>query len=160
MESMEAEHCSMQGHNVEFVTSNYQVTTCPEKEWAIVVAGNKEAADMRHKRVIPELAECKKKNDANLIEEELISVIMYTGPMVSIFIYSFPHFGDDQCDIVCVCSVSGLQRCSSQISSLYFEGLQQLRHYHLCALQQCEQAGKGSEAPRWNTVVQRTRKDG
>ena len=36
---MQIEHCSAYGHDKEFTTPNYNVTTTPEKEWGITVHG-------------------------------------------------------------------------------------------------------------------------
>ena len=33
---MEAEHCTMAGHDWEFTTSNYGVKTTPRTEWSLV----------------------------------------------------------------------------------------------------------------------------
>ena len=73
---------------VYFETSNYGLSTCPSKEWRIVVEcdkGYETAAP--HRRVIPDYKDLKETDfsrRANLQDHEIIAVIMYTGPMVCI----------------------------------------------------------------------------
>jgi hypothetical protein len=83
---MESEHCVKAGSNVPFTTANYNITTTPEEEWCIIMK-DRPCKNMEHQRVIPKIAQCmgiKVVEDANLRTEEVISVILYTGPMVSL----------------------------------------------------------------------------
>jgi hypothetical protein len=84
---MEREHCSMPDSRVKFKTTNYGLTTCPADEWRIVKLCDKRfEASAPHKRVIPRFQSLKKEalaQRANLDEEEIIAVILYTGPMVN-----------------------------------------------------------------------------
>ena len=112
MDAMRNEHCVRHGHNTSFTTPNYQITTTPEKEWAIVVQGEPPAQeDMRHGRMILDLALARhwaspddlvlsERNTpseatapdaaaaralvkkAGLQRAEVAAVILYTGPMV------------------------------------------------------------------------------
>lgn len=87
LRSMEAEHCARFDSTRRFTTKNYDVTTTPQAEWHIVLTCNEAEADMRCGRRIPRLAELMelevtKKSD--LADFEVISVVLYTGPMVSI----------------------------------------------------------------------------
>lgn len=38
-EQMRKEHCEFVGSNVEFTTGNYNITTCPRKEWLLITEG-------------------------------------------------------------------------------------------------------------------------
>lgn len=83
---METEHCLMSNSRISFTTSNYLVTTCPADEWCIVVQRDgRVKADMRHERRIPDVDELILGNEAQqagLQRVEIISVVLYTGPMV------------------------------------------------------------------------------
>ncbi len=82
---MEAEHCRREGCNYEFESSNYKIKTCPAKEWDITVNGNFGAADQRFDRKLEKIEKLMKKNivkSAGLEQCEVISVVLYTGPMV------------------------------------------------------------------------------
>jgi hypothetical protein len=84
-EAMEAEHCHKSNNNSEFTAPNYGVTTSPRKEWSIILDCDESIADMRHGRRIPKIADLMASDSvkqANLTEEEVIAVILYTGPMV------------------------------------------------------------------------------
>ena len=86
MEAMFAEHCTKNDSNVEFTTSNYKVTTTPNKEWMIVVKGQHTLADMGNKRIIPNISELMRSETvkvAKLFTYEVIAIVLYTGPMVS-----------------------------------------------------------------------------
>jgi hypothetical protein len=81
---MKLEHCSKYGHDLEFTTQNYFITTTPKKEWAIVVL-NEPTQDMGHGRRLRPLADVMQEKvvcEAGLCQEEAIAVILYTGPMV------------------------------------------------------------------------------
>jgi hypothetical protein len=85
MSAMEAEHCSKKDSNVKFTTTNYKVTTTPQTEWNIVLKCDKTHADMKHKRKIPDIYELMHSDTAKraaLYIFEVISVVIYTGPMV------------------------------------------------------------------------------
>ena len=81
--AMKKEHCSS---TTEFTTSNYNVTTTPEKEWDIVVNCNESRADMGHGRKLmkpEEILSDLKTQGLKISIEEVVSVVLYTGPMVS-----------------------------------------------------------------------------
>jgi hypothetical protein len=85
--AMRQEHCERAGCDVEFTTGNYKITTKPKSEWQYVVDGVA-CADMGHqRRLIPisELLQRKVCLDAGLREEEVIAVVLYTGPMFQIY---------------------------------------------------------------------------
>ena len=84
MAAMELEHCSKYGHNVEFTTPNYHITTTPQKEWAVVVY-NAPTQDMGHERRIVPLDEMMQEPlvyEAKLSRAEVAAVVLFTGPMV------------------------------------------------------------------------------
>ena len=83
--AMEAEHCSKAGCDTEFITSNYSITTTPQREWRFVVNRDTSGADMRHGRRVldlEELSQLDTARTAKLCRVELIAVVLYTGPMV------------------------------------------------------------------------------
>jgi hypothetical protein len=84
---MEKEHLS----KAEFKTQTYQIRTSPIKEWNYVVNDEKITEDEvvgRRIRDFNELLGLDKKKPqnirANLIAEEIIAIILYTGPMVNL----------------------------------------------------------------------------
>jgi hypothetical protein len=87
MEAMEKEHRSKS----RFTTPNYGLTTCPAEEWRIVVKGDIkfEKEYNGQSRKIPNYSKLLKADQskpdgqrAGLTEEEIIAIILYTGPMV------------------------------------------------------------------------------
>ncbi len=84
VEAMASEHRS----KTRFTTPNYGIETFPAEEWRVVteIDINKEKEDLKgHKRVIPnykELHRSERSLQARLSEEEIIAIILYTGPMV------------------------------------------------------------------------------
>jgi hypothetical protein len=45
-EGIRQEHCEKTGHDTEFITSNYGLTTTPEKEYQIALTGKFEGKDI------------------------------------------------------------------------------------------------------------------
>ena len=127
--AMRQEHCERAGCDVSFTTGNYKITTTPKKEWNYVV-GNElcPQGDMGHGRLfvcIKELQDRKISKDANLREEEVIAIVLYTGPMFQIYntiLRRFPtdkfaifNDGDNLFSTTIFVLVSGIQklcRCS------------------------------------------------
>ena len=90
--AMRAEHCSKAGFDTEFTTSNYSITTTPQREWRFVVDMDTAGADMRHNRRVlnlEELSQLDTAKTAKLFRVELIAVTLYTGPMVHRPYFSF-----------------------------------------------------------------------
>ena len=90
-DGMKAEHCSKAGFDLEFTTPNYHFVTTSSQEWRIVVEGAAcQPQNMGHGRVIRDLEESIKlgQTQGNLQKEEVIAVVLYTGPMV-IFCFLF-----------------------------------------------------------------------
>jgi len=81
-----AEHTTRGGSTHTFTTGNYNITTQPSKEWSYVVADESghrvECPDKTHGREIQPIDELMKKPleiAAELKEEEMIAVVLYTG---------------------------------------------------------------------------------
>ena len=93
--AMELEHTSTKcGCETEFTTPNYRLTTSPKREWRLVVTRDLVASkgDLSHSRRIPDIEELLKSNAAvraELLHEEIIAMVLYTGPMVR---SSSPYF--------------------------------------------------------------------
>ena len=81
---MEAEHCAGPGSTHSFTTRNYGITTCPSKEWGIVV-GSVECPPGGDRCVprVGELLGSRMSREAKLVRAEVIAVVLYSGPMVS-----------------------------------------------------------------------------
>jgi len=84
---MQAEHCEKYGAEIPFRTPNYQIETWPKQEWRITVyQAECPQANRLHGRVIRPIDDCMKEDLvwlAQLIREEVIALVLYTGPMVS-----------------------------------------------------------------------------
>ncbi len=86
--AMEAEHCDRKNSKTLFTTRNYNISTCPYNEWNIVVNGNHAIADMRSDRKVPDidtLCKHEQAQAAKLIREEVIVLVLYTGPMFEVY---------------------------------------------------------------------------
>jgi len=87
--TMEAEHTSMAGCDMQFTTRNYGITTTAQAEWGVVVRGQAPPPEhMLHGRVITlieDKLQCAQARKAGLRREEVIAVILYTGPMYMIY---------------------------------------------------------------------------
>ncbi len=90
---MRAEHCSLGGCSFPFTTPNYNVTTTPEQEWRYIVGDDDglrwPCPDMLHeRRIVPvtELLGTKLAQRAKLSREEMIAVVLYTGPMFVVYV--------------------------------------------------------------------------
>jgi ankyrin repeat protein len=91
---MMREHCERAGCDMEFTTSNYQITTTPKMEW-LYVAGDESgqrvtcpAEFMHHGRTILALDELRQLDlavRAKLNDEEILALVLYTGPMYQIY---------------------------------------------------------------------------
>jgi WD40 repeat protein len=85
--AMRQEHCERAGCDVQFTTGNYKITTTPRQEWQYIVE-NVPCPDMGHKRrLVPigELLQLDSSKTAKLCEEEVIAIVLYTGPMFQIY---------------------------------------------------------------------------
>jgi hypothetical protein len=90
MSAMEAEHCARFDSNLLFTANNYKVTSTPKKEWHIVMKCDTTDADMSHGRQIPEISKLMQSEVAKiskLSDYEVVSVVLYTGPMVSFHVF-------------------------------------------------------------------------
>jgi hypothetical protein len=85
--AMRQDHCERAGCDVAFTTGNYKITSTPKLEWQYIVE-DLPCPDVRHGRCITpiqdllQLERCRK---ANLCEEEVIAIVLYTGPMFQIY---------------------------------------------------------------------------
>ena len=87
VEAMRAEHCTRYGHDVQFTSSNYSITTTPQHEWGLVMTAGEPRTEheMEHDRRLPDIDELMRSAEATkagLIEAEVIALVLYTGPMV------------------------------------------------------------------------------
>jgi WD40 repeat protein len=85
--AMRQEHCERAGCDVQFTTGNYKITTTPRQEWQYIVE-SVPCPDMGHERrlvLISELLQLDISKTAKLCEEEVIAIVLYTGPMFQIY---------------------------------------------------------------------------
>jgi hypothetical protein len=86
--AMRQEHCERAGCDVKFTTTNYNVTTTPRQEWQYIVE-SVPCPDIggNTRRLVPisELLQLKSSQVACLREEEVIAIVLYTGPMFQIY---------------------------------------------------------------------------
>jgi hypothetical protein len=84
---MQAEHCEKYGAEIPFCTPNYKIKTWPKLEWSITVNQAECPPENKlHGRVIRPIDDCMEAELvrlAKLIREEVIALVLYTGPMVS-----------------------------------------------------------------------------
>ena len=89
LKAMRAEHMTRGGSDYMFVTGNYKLSTQARKEWLYVAGdenGKREeppASDMGHGRVIRRIEELLQKplaKAAKLTREEMIAIVLYSGP--------------------------------------------------------------------------------
>ena len=87
--TMEAEHTRMAGCDMQFTTRNYGITTTAQAEWGVVVRGQAPPPEhMLHGRVIAlveDKLQCAQARKAGLRREEVIAIILFTGPMYMIY---------------------------------------------------------------------------
>lgn len=144
--AMRAEHMTRGGHNFTFITRNYELTTQACREWLYVVGdenGNRiepPASSMGSGRVIHSIDMLLQKplaQAAKLIREEMIAIVMYTGPAFVLYnavLRQFPHdiytvFKDADnlfptTIFVLVSAVNKLSRCMNiPPSTLLYRGL-------------------------------------
>jgi ankyrin repeat protein len=104
LKAMRAEHMTRAGYNHTFVTGNYKLTTQAYKEW-LYVAGDEKGnrlippeSDMVGGRVIPDIDHLLGKKlavTAGLTREEMIAIVLYTGPAFVIYNAVLRQFPDD-----------------------------------------------------------------
>ena len=91
---MMREHCERAGSGTEFTTGNYKIRTTPRKEW-LYTAGEEHgqrapcpAENMAHGRrivAVDELMQLELAKRAKLKEEEVLALVLYTGPMFQVY---------------------------------------------------------------------------
>jgi hypothetical protein len=87
-EAMKAEHCSMAGCDLQFSKDGKKGSKnhSPKEEWQLVMEREGNGDKWNGKRRIPdikELMELESRRLAGLIKEEVIAIVLYSGPMVS-----------------------------------------------------------------------------
>jgi WD40 repeat protein len=137
--AMRQEHCERAGCDVQFTTGNYKITTTPRKEWQYIV-DSVTCPDMGHKRrlvPISELLQLDSSKTAKLCEEEVIAIVLYTGPMFQIYntiLRRYPkekfelfEKGDNQFSTTIFVLVSAVQKLSRftriPLGTLLYRGL-------------------------------------
>jgi hypothetical protein len=104
LKAMHAEHTVRGGHWHQFVTPNYKLETTAKDEW-LYVAGDENGTRMEppssylgHGRIIrsiDELMEIQLAKDAKLLREEMIAIVMYTGPAFVLYNAVLRRFPED-----------------------------------------------------------------
>lgn len=106
--AMRAEHCVKGGYDYCFTTSNYSITTTPRKEWLQVVGDGSRVrqavplSEMGHGRELKDvdrLLQLDSSVRAGLLECEVISLLMYTGPMFEIYNAILRRFPADKFEV-------------------------------------------------------------
>jgi hypothetical protein len=97
--AMEKEHCGSADSGEIFTTPNYNITTCPRKEWKFVVQGISDQIDMGHGRIVKSVDQLLKDHNSSLSTQnsklarvEVTAVVLYTGPMVSRLAHALQDF--------------------------------------------------------------------
>ncbi len=92
--AMFAEHCTMGGHDYEFTTGNYKITTTPKQEWLYIAGDHQDQRlacpekDMGHgRRIVPieDMLRMPLAKRARVTRAEMIAVVLYTGPMFVVY---------------------------------------------------------------------------
>jgi ankyrin repeat protein len=117
LEQMRKEHCDFVGCNFEFTSNNYNITTCPEKEWRLITEGlgadGCKTTTSRTNATVPrrfpafwwddcsnprimysDVFDAKERSQLviahlcelfGLLKEEVIAIILFTGPMYTVY---------------------------------------------------------------------------
>jgi hypothetical protein len=96
--AMEMEHCSEIGSDILFTTRNYGICTCARQEWDIVVRGVRPPLEhMHHGRKLRDICETMLLDSvqkAKLRKEEVVALVLYTGPMYVVYNAILTRFPD------------------------------------------------------------------
>ena len=79
---MEREHCKRGDSKATFSPGNYDTTTTPEAEWRVVTDPEEGKRVSVGERLVHALAELKKDpmvQEAGLLDEEILALVLYTG---------------------------------------------------------------------------------
>lgn len=89
LHSMEAEHCRKGGCDAQFTTGNYGITTTARREWEIVMGAEEPTEEeCKFGRVLHKLSELQQlplAQEAQLKLEEVVALVLYTGPMFQVY---------------------------------------------------------------------------
>jgi ankyrin repeat protein len=151
--AMFAEHMTRGGNDHPFEASNYQLKTQMRNEWLYVAGDNPNlkgsrlecpASEMvqgkRNIKPIDELMECPLAKKAGLSREEIIAIVLYTGPAFVVYNAILRRWPDDIYQkfktednlftttiFVLVSAVSKLSRCTKfPPGTLFYRGLKML----------------------------------
>ena len=127
---MTAEHTAKGMHDVSFTTSNYGVTTTPSAEWEHVANGTLPEDERRNGRRMPkvdDLMQLAQSVQCGLTRDEVVAVVLYTGPMVSCLLFV--------CCVVCV---------SDGLCCVVF-----CLHSSRCTTQCCDSSPRRTTTPMW-----------
>jgi ankyrin repeat protein len=146
LKAMRAEHMTKGGHDYVFVTGNYKLRTQADLEW-LYVAGDENgtrveppSSDMDHGRIILPIDELLRKPlavAAKLTREEIIAIVMYTGPAFVLYNAVLRRFPADMYEVfksadnlfpttifVLVSAINKLSRCANiPAGTLLYRGL-------------------------------------
>jgi hypothetical protein len=132
---MRTEHMTKGGHDYVFVTGNYKLRTQADLEW-LYVAGDENgtrveppSSDMDHGRIIQPIDKLLQKPlalAAKLTREEMIAIVMYTGPAFVLYNAVLRRFPADMYEVfktagnlfpttifVLVSAINKLSRCAN-----------------------------------------------
>lgn len=128
---MKAEHTLAPGHDFKFTTPNYKINTSTALEWRYVVDGEEVPPDqMLHGRQIPNVKDLHDRFCLKLVFDEIVSIVLYTGPMVSYFSRGISMLSKNNfLTLMIMNPVFYLQRCSSSIPSGYRHKICRSRKY-------------------------------
>ena len=79
---MKREHCKRGDSQTTFSPGNYDTTTTPETEWRVVTDPEEGKWVSVGERLVHALAELKKDptvQEAELLDEEILALVLYTG---------------------------------------------------------------------------------
>jgi hypothetical protein len=114
--AMEMEHCRDTGSDIYFTTRNYGICTFARQEWEVVVRGRRPPPEhMSHGRILRDIGEmmhCESVKKSKLRDVEVISLVLYTGPMYVVYnaiLTRFPDtvFDNGQCIWTTLSGASG-----------------------------------------------------
>jgi len=149
MHAMEDEHCFKFGSQEKFeaVLNKEALTTCPCKEWKTVLEPSRELLRGRKRLDIQQLISHPISQAAALNFFEIIAIILYTGPMFSVYemvLRQYPmnryldmKLGGNLFSTTIHVLASGIKKLASHTPKpeLLFRGIRDLNSLHSCFVQ-------------------------